>query len=53
MQLSTGFTLMDFHSSGKGMAIGKVSEKENAFEVGLTMYYKGQEVLEYEVVDEW
>lgn len=53
MQLSTGFTLMDFHSSGKGMAIGKVSEKENAFEVGLTMYYKGQEVLEYEVVDQW
>lgn len=34
MQLSTGFSILDFHSSGKGMAIGKVSEKD-AFEVDL------------------
>ncbi len=27
--IATGFTLMDFHSSGKSMAIGKVSEASN------------------------
>lgn len=32
--LGTGFTLMDFNASGKGMAIGKASEKD-AFEVAL------------------
>ena len=32
--IGTGFTLMDFNASGKGMGIGKVSEK-NMLEVGL------------------
>lgn len=32
--LSTAFTLMDFHQSGKGMAIGKVST-QNAFEINM------------------
>ena len=34
-EISTAFTLMDFHSSGKGMAIGKVSNTENLLEVAL------------------
>lgn len=50
--LSSGFSLTDYNASGKGMAIGKISEKD-AFEVGIPMYYKGQLMLEYEVVDEW
>lgn len=36
--VSTSFVLMDFNSSGKGMAIGKVSEKPNAFEFGTDVY---------------
>jgi hypothetical protein len=33
--LGTAFTLMDYHASGKGIAIGKVSEKERVLEVNL------------------
>lgn len=32
---STGFTLMHWNKSGTGIAFGKLSEKENAFELGL------------------
>ncbi len=32
--VSTGVTIMHFHESGKGMAVGKVSEKEGFFDVG-------------------
>lgn len=34
VDVSSGFTLMDFRSTGKGAAVGKVSEKD-AFEVGM------------------
>lgn len=56
--LGTGFTLMDFNSSGKGMAIGKASEK-NAFEVALEsefskqIYMGGNKVLSFVVTDSW
>lgn len=33
--IQTAFTLTDYHSSGTGMAIGKVSEKENTLEIAL------------------
>lgn len=33
--IPTAFTLMDFHSSGTGIAIGKVSQTENLLEVAL------------------
>lgn len=33
--VETAFTLTDYHSSGTGMAIGKVSETANLFEVAL------------------
>lgn len=39
--LGTGFTLMDFNSSGKGMAIGKASEKD-VFEVALDTVITGK-----------
>ena len=37
--LSTAFTLMNWRSDGTGMAIGKVSEKPNAFECSLPSYF--------------
>lgn len=39
--VSTAFTLMNWHESGTGMGIGKVSEKENAFEVGIAADFRG------------
>ena len=36
----TGFTLVDYHKSGKGMAFGKVSQREGAVEVALDLYDK-------------
>lgn len=41
--IGTAFTLMDFHSSGRGVAIGKVSELEDTFEIGLkTKFFNGE-----------
>ena len=40
--IATGFTLMDFHNSGRGMAVGKVSEQANLFDINLnTEFRKG------------
>lgn len=41
VQIPTAFTLMDFRNTGKGMAIGKVSEKD-ALEVAMTSEFTGQ-----------
>lgn len=41
VQISTAFTIMDFRSTGKGMAIGKVSEKD-ALEVAVNSEFTGQ-----------
>ena len=38
--VTTAFTLIDFNKSGKAMAIGKVSEIDNTFEVALPMIGK-------------
>ena len=38
--LSTAFTLMDFNTTGKGVAIGKVSTR-NAFEVNMDTRFTG------------
>lgn len=37
---STAFTLINYKESGTGIAFGKVSEKDNAFECALDMYDK-------------
>ena len=37
VEVPTAFTLLDFHSSGKGVAFGKVSEIENHMEIDLDM----------------
>ena len=39
---STAFTLMNWHESGTGMAIGKVSEKQNTLEVGIDSDLQGE-----------
>lgn len=36
-EVPTAFTLLDFHSSGKGVAFGKVSEQENQMEIDMDM----------------
>ena len=40
-EVSTGFTIMDFRSTGKGMAIGKVSEKDR-LEVAMDTDFTGR-----------
>lgn len=40
--LSTAFTLMDFHSSGRGMAIGKVAEEPDLLDIGLPVRFKSE-----------
>lgn len=54
--LATGFTLLDYAESGKGMSIGKVSEKD-MFEVALEsdfskqIYMCGNKVLGFHITD--
>lgn len=38
--LASAFSLMDFHHSGTGIGIGKVSEKENTLDVALSLIVK-------------
>lgn len=45
----TAFTLIDYHRSGKGMAFGKVAEKENAIEIALPMYDRYGTVIRHGV----
>lgn len=44
-KIATAFTLVDFNASGKGLAFGKVSEKD-AMEVSLDMYDKNGLLIE-------
>lgn len=58
LALGTGFTLLDFRTTGKGMAIGKVSEKDK-LEVALESEFSEQiymgenKVLSFVVTDSW
>lgn len=38
----TAFTLVDYHVSGTGMAIGKVSEKQDTLEIALDVEFTGK-----------
>ena len=38
--VSTGFTLMHWKANGRGMAVGKISEKDDTFEVGMKLWSK-------------
>ena len=40
VELETAFTLMDYHSSGRGMAVGKVAETADLFDVNLETRFR-------------
>lgn len=40
VELPTAFTLVDYHSSGKGLAVGKVAESENLLDVSLPARFR-------------
>ena len=40
-EIPTGTTIMDIHSSGNGIAFGKVSEEENTFDVAWNAKFRG------------
>ena len=42
IDIASAFSLLNFNSSGKGVAFGKVSERNNAIEVQMDLYYKNQ-----------
>lgn len=44
VEAPTAFTLMDFHSSGKGIAFGKVAQKEGVIDMGLPVEFSNGEV---------
>lgn len=39
-KISSGFTIMSIKASGRGMAVGKVAEKDDAFEFGMDIFDK-------------
>lgn len=54
--IGTGFDLINLNPSGNALAIGKISEAnpdQRLFEIGIDTEYKGQPLLEYEVVSQW
>ena len=42
---STAFTLLNWHPSGTGMSVGKVSERANAVEFALDVYDKNDDLI--------
>ena len=44
INITSAFALMNFNSSGKGIAFGKVSERNNAMEIQMDLYYKGNKI---------
>lgn len=49
LQVGTAYVLMDFHKSGRGIAIGKVAEKENCLDIkdSWSVRVHGKEILDY------
>ena len=44
INITSAFDLMNFNASGKGIAFGKVSERNNAMEIQMDLYYKGNKI---------
>lgn len=53
IEIPTAFTLVDYHSSGKGIAFGKVAETTNLFDVDFPMLLRQKVDLEGEIYDEF
>ena len=45
LPVNTAFTLVDYNESGRGMSIGKVSEKPGALEIALQTYFKTPPII--------
>ena len=46
IELPTAFTLVDYHSSGKGVAFGKVAESPNLFDEALPALFRSSALFE-------
>lgn len=53
IEIPTAFTLVDYHSSGKGIAFGKVAETANLFDVSLPALFREKIDLESEMYDKF
>lgn len=53
--LSTAYTLIDYHKSGRGISFGKVSEAADTFEVAMnTILFRGVDMaFSDEFIDKW
>lgn len=45
--ISTVFDLLHFSADGESIAVGKRVERENCFEIGMDLYYKGMSIDDY------
>ena len=45
IEIPTAFTLLDFNTSGKGVAFGKVSELANGVEFGMPVYFNTPPII--------
>lgn len=58
-QIGTAYVLLDFHQSGKGIAVGKVSESQRVFELATDWSFKYKNnmladfVIEQGITNEW
>ena len=53
IEIPTAFTLVDYHSSGKGIAFGKVAESENIFDVNLQGLFRKRADFETDIFDKF
>lgn len=51
--ISTASVLMDFKAGGKGIAIGKVAENDDTFEIAMTTKHSKEVQSEYENIAYW
>lgn len=40
VDVSTAFTLLDFHESGQGLAVGKVAEQKGLFDIAMLSFFR-------------
>lgn len=50
VEAPTAFTLIDYHSSGKGISFGKVAQRDTGVEFGMKAYFENGETSEGAIV---
>lgn len=53
IEIPTAFTLVDYHSTGKGIAFGKVATDENLFDVNLPALFRKRVDFETDIFDKF